>query len=1652
MGDPVDRKMSTSPNKLLKVDRAPQSKRVRFGSAKSRTDLTDVILEIVNLVESDLKDQIQLTRRLSKIFKQITHASSVEIAFAEESCLHLAQTQQPHSRLPIDESSLQGYVAINRTAYFVNNPGTSLSYTKFPIKLSAFSAYTGEPIESLSLAVVPIVFRGNQLFAVVSLFNKEDENRAQTCFKKSDIAAVEAIGSTLESAFNRLLEVDDLIKSNQALSRLVDEQNKITKIYFEQLNKRQLLDKLRIILESNGSFVEEVTPMICSLMDAEAMLIHLCKQDLKPVLAYSKTSDTIELCKTASSTAAFHLKEIVSHADLKNDSAYKSSNLLNFNCCLSIPIIGDDGEVYAVLELFRKSEPFDSSSQLFARNVVSYFKPATLRPLSEGEDVLLCSPAVQVSPKDQIIQFAELLNSLRESVSKVVNSETCCIYFIDPTTQSAITQKSQFTDSLEIPLEPDNLLGYAYRAKKLIVLPQESPNVKDLAMYSDCSVAIIPVLSEDSAANCQALILLTRKEKFANNDLKILVRLSVHLSTLLDATHYETVPILRLSDSKYESKEEESSFTHLTRQSSMSVSLLSNLIGLVEVSNKRIQDLKPIVISLASEQDFPLRNLSQNLRRIIPCQHSKLFLIDETQSNLFDVSSESLTKISGLTKQTINTKHTTVVNGAASRRPNFDRYCDSLGLEQATESFMCVPILDFFNQVVGVMTFVNSPVYFSDEDIKLAEFISLIPRETARYEDNQLKNWTSLVKAERKHKSLQHWFKQVTIVSSNSQRKATFAKDILLALNTNPDAKTLLKYALLVVSAMTNAEEASLIYRQNEIYTEFTKDANFITSRVAEHLIKDVMENNQIMTLEAGIDYSNMLLIPLRWNDRSTGVLKLINKKDESTSLLSVFSRQDEKVLLELSFFLGEVILAISQDKEVNLEPLYSKVKEMASALNTYTLLSVIRTAAQNLLSCDRATVFTREGDFLVVKAQALEQEVPLNYKVPVGSGIVGCVVQTGATEIIADVYTDPRFNNEMDLRTGYRTRSMLCMPVKNTDGRVIAALQMINKRNGIFSSEDAELLELFSEQVGSVLQSTSLFNQTLEESCQLYNIINSLGSNILVLDSQGRLILSNKPIENLFGVAERLARRSHFTVWLRENPILIQDVTQVLEQPTKKIERQSQKLVSRQLLRSGTLSTLEVLRQNKNQTKTFNYTCQGLTDLFSKKNSGAVLIFEDASELESLRNKFADMEIKIKDLTTPVQIETALTKCISKLSKVARTIGAGKEKEVIGEVIESLKKGNLYIPQLIFSNGLDELNSDLKALRDFLTAQCIEPKSLSNSKTSRSRKSSDPGGNLELGELRDWNLNTLEVENFHPMIIAMLEDFELFDAFNIDRGNFVNFIGCIHELCEIRKNPFHNFTHCFTVMHTTYMILVSTPAKACFGPSDILALLLAAIVHDVDHTGRANSFEVNKGSHLALLYHDKSVLEQHHAAVAFLTMQRSSCNILENLDSETRKRVRQIMIAAIMDTDMAAHFRILPEMKSRFAELSENPFGTRESDTKAFAGFLLHCADLGHPAKDYSVMSRWSQLVCQEFSAQHREEVELGLPITEFMKDLEKPTVYYKNEINFLTFVILPLWKCSEGWLGSSILHCVENVEANIRIMQHKLQEIIGEEAKTRS
>jgi putative ABC transport system ATP-binding protein len=133
-------------------------------------------------------------------------------------------------------------------------------------------------------------------------------------------------------------------------------------------------------------------------------------------------------------------------------------------------------------------------------------------------------------------------------------------------------------------------------------------------------------------------------------------------------------------------------------------------------------------------------------------------------------------------------------------------------------------------------------------------------------------------------------------------------------------------------------------------------------------------------------------------------------------------------------------------------------------------LFAFTRKLAQ-LLDADRASLFLREGDDLVLKVAEHIQEMG-EIRIPVGSGIAGAVAQSGEAIRIDDAYADPRFNRDVDRQTGYTTRSILSLPVKNMDGEVFAVAQLLNRRDGRpFDEHDEQRFSEFVQSLGVIFE-----------------------------------------------------------------------------------------------------------------------------------------------------------------------------------------------------------------------------------------------------------------------------------------------------------------------------------------------------------------------------------------------------------------------------------------------------------------------------------------------------------------------------------------------------------------------------------------------------
>jgi adenylate cyclase len=175
----------------------------------------------------------------------------------------------------------------------------------------------------------------------------------------------------------------------------------------------------------------------------------------------------------------------------------------------------------------------------------------------------------------------------------------------------------------------------------------------------------------------------------------------------------------------------------------------------------------------------------------------------------------------------------------------------------------------------------------------------------------------------------------------------------------------------------------------------------------------------------------------------------------------------------------------------------------------------VVRSASQ-VMHADRASLFLVEplsGDLWSKVAQGEERR---EIRIPAGSGIAGWVAQYDQWINIADAYEDARFNSVVDQRTGYRTRSVLCGPVKNLHGEVIGVIQVINKKGGVFTEADEALFRAFAYQTAIAVENFHLYKRMMVNHEKMLILLDVATSVTQTLDLE---TLMSKIIAKISGV-----------------------------------------------------------------------------------------------------------------------------------------------------------------------------------------------------------------------------------------------------------------------------------------------------------------------------------------------------------------------------------------------------------------------------------------------------------------------------------------------------------------------------------------------------
>jgi len=246
-------------------------------------------------------------------------------------------------------------------------------------------------------------------------------------------------------------------------------------------------------------------------------------------------------------------------------------------------------------------------------------------------------------------------------------------------------------------------------------------------------------------------------------------------------------------------------------------------------------------------------------------------------------------------------------------------------------------------------------------------------------------------------------------------------------------------------------------------------------------------------------------------------------------SLLLLAGRRLSRDVLPAALVLGRVLglcLSVIEQREghsrrINrLQSTLEIASSFATARETGPLLELIAEASTQLLDCDRASIFIWDRDqHEVVACPALGVESG-TMRLPDNVGVVGQVIRAGQSVRVDDAYNDSRFDKSVDQASGYTTRNLLCGPLRDSQGSLIGAFEVINKREGDFDDDDEKSLAELGVQATNAIKNLKEREQLIrsrqqltEQLTQEVNIIGESPAIVALRTTIERLAATDLPV-----------------------------------------------------------------------------------------------------------------------------------------------------------------------------------------------------------------------------------------------------------------------------------------------------------------------------------------------------------------------------------------------------------------------------------------------------------------------------------------------------------------------------------------------------------
>ena len=656
-------------------------------------------------------------------------------------------------------------------------------------------------------------------------------------------------------------------------------------------------------------------------------------------------------------------------------------------------------------------------------------------------------------------------------------------------------------------------------------------------------------------------------------------------------------------------------------------------------------------------------------------------------------------------------------------------------------------------------------------------------------------------------------------------------------------------------------------------------------------------------------------------------------------------------------------------------------------------LVRSIMITAKSLIDSERCSIFIVHGETLTAYFEEGKSVV-----MDIHVGIAGHVARTGETVNIPDAYCDSRFNPAVDKATGYKTKSILCMPVRY-EGVVVAVAQLINKNPvrravGTSSEEMCILDRSFSRQDEELFSTFSTFSGVCLRNCRIsQNLLNEKRKSEAILDVV--TLLSQTDIRDVDSIVGH--------VMLGAKKLLAADRTSLFL-----FDKERNELYSNMAHSTGGKEIRIPAGKGIAGTVASSGVGENIADAYNDHRF----------------NREVDMQLGYHTLSILCEPITLNGEVLAVAQLVNKVLPDGTITTFTKDDQETFKTFALFA-------GISINNS---YLLDFAIRAGQEAMEL-NSAMERpvpARGGNNIGQNaatvvpitpVPSSELNlcshvvalDQDVTSVDFDIFkvkemqNPLdkavavVMMTFESTGLLEKVKCSRETLLSFV------CQCRRRyrtvPYHNFFHVVDVCQTLETFLFAGGASSLLSDTECFVLLITALVHDLDHMGLNNSFYLKTESPLGILSSssgNKSVLEVHHCNIAIEILSEEASNVFRFLSPIELTAAYRGMIDCILATDMARH----EELISSFTVMVEGGYDrSNEQHRRLVMQMLLKAADISNVTKPFEVSKKWAIAVTEEFYQQGDKEKERGVAVLP-MFDRTVSTELAKGQLGFINFV----------------------------------------------